>query len=93
MLTNDLVTVAVPVYNAQDTIAKTVASLQAQTYTNLDILLINDGSSDNSLGILRKLASEDPRIRIFDQENAGVSAARNKCVELAKGPYFTFVGN
>ena len=91
MLTNDLVTVAVPVYNAQDTIAKTVASLQAQTYTNLDILLINDGSSDNSLGILRKLASEDPRIRIFDQENAGVSAARNKCVELAKGPYFTFV--
>ena len=43
MLTNNLVTVAVPVYNAQDTIAKTVASLQAQTYTNLDILLINYG--------------------------------------------------
>lgn len=90
MTTDALVTVVVPVYNAETTVAKTVASLQAQTYKNLDILLINDGSTDNSLEICEKLASEDLRVRVHDQENAGVSAVRNKGIELAKGTYLAF---
>ena len=91
MAANDLVTVVIPVYNSKNTVAKAVASIQAQTYKELEIILVNDGSTDESLEICNKLASEDPRIIVHSQENGGLSAARNKGISLATGKWITFV--
>ena len=91
MAANDLVTVVVPVYNSKDTVAKAVRSIMSQTYKELEIILVNDGSTDESLEICNKLASEDNRIVVHSQENGGLSAARNKGISLATGKWITFV--
>ncbi len=88
---NPLVSIVVPVYNVEDYIEKCVDSLLEQTYENIEVLLINDGSSDNSGCICDSLATSDSRIRVIHQENAGVSAARNKALDNMKGEYVTFV--
>lgn len=85
------VSVIVPVYNNEKFVETCIWSLCRQTYQNLEILVINDGSSDNSGQILERMAEKDERIRLIHQKNAGVSAARNKGVELAEGEYLTFV--
>ena len=79
------VSVIVPVYNNEKFVETCIWSLCRQTYQNLEILVINDGSSDNSGQILERMAEKDERIRLIHQKNAGVSAARNKGVELAEG--------
>lgn len=86
-----LVSVIVPIYNNEAYVEKCIRSVMSQSYKNLEILAINDGSKDRSFEILQKLAEEDARIRIFDQKNAGVAAARNKGLENAVGEYLTFV--
>lgn len=86
-----LVSVIVPVYNNETYVEKCIRSIMRQSYSNLEILVINDGSKDHSLNILEKLAEEDERIKLFDQENAGVSAARNKGLDHATGEFITFV--
>lgn len=86
-----LVSVIVPVYNNEVYVEKCIRSIMRQSYKNLEILVINDGSKDSSLEILEKLAKEDNRIKIFNQENAGVAAARNKGLNNAAGEYLTFV--
>ena len=91
MAVNDLVSVVIPVYNSKNTVEKAVRSICAQTYKELEIIIVNDGSADESLGICEKLASEDSRIVIHSQENGGLSAARNKGISLAKGKWITFV--
>ena len=91
MAVSDLVTVVIPVYNSKATVAKAVRSICAQTYKYLEIIIVNDGSTDESLEICEKLASEDSRIIIHSQENGGLSAARNKGISLATGEWITFV--
>lgn len=88
---SSLVSVIVPVYNNEAYVEKCIRSITEQSYKNLEILVINDGSKDSSLEILEKLAEEDTRIKLFDQENAGVAAARNKGLEHATGEYVTFI--
>lgn len=88
---NDLVSVIIPIYNKEKCLRKCITSVMKQTYSNLEIILVNDGSSDNSLEICSELGKCDDRIVIYDKENGGVSSARNRGLELAKGSYITFV--
>lgn len=88
---NDLVSVIIPVYNREMYIEECIASLQAQSYKNYEIILIDDGSTDNTLEICRKLATEDSRIVLLDGGHGGVSAARNKGLDIATGTYLFFL--
>lgn len=86
-----LVSVIVPVYNAEDCVRKCVESLLSQTLKNIEIILVNDGSTDNTPAILKEYAKSDSRIRIIDEINQGCNVARNKAIRLAKGNYIGFV--
>ncbi|MBQ8963445.1 MAG: glycosyltransferase [Clostridia bacterium] len=88
---NAVVSVIVPVYNGEGTIGKTMASIQNQSFSSLDIIVIDDGSTDRSAQICRGLAQKDGRVRVFSQANAGLSAARNAGIERALGEWVTFV--
>ena len=85
------ISVIVPVYNTEDYLEKCIRSIMNQTYKNLEIITINDGSTDNSLSILEYLKKEDDRIIIINQENMGVSKARNKGLDYATGEFIGFV--
>ncbi len=87
----ELISVVVPVYNAEKFLRRTAESICAQTDENYEIILVDDGSADDSLGVCRELAREDARIRVIHQENAGPSAARNAGVRTARGEYISFV--
>ena len=84
------VSIIVPVYNAEKNLERCVRSLLAQTYANLEILLVNDGSRDQSLAICQHFAQEDGRIRVIDKPNGGVSSARNAGLDAARGDYVMF---
>ncbi len=86
-----LVSIIVPVYNAKNQIARCVESIRRQSYSNLEILLLNDGSQDVSLEVCRTYAGIDSRILLVDKDNSGVSATRNLGLRLAKGDYLQFV--
>lgn len=88
---SDLISVVVPVYNPGKHFVKCLESLANQTYQNLEILLVDDGSTDGSGEICRQYAAKDDRFHFFRQENAGVSAARNRGLEAARGAYISFV--
>lgn len=88
---SDKISVIVPVYNLEAYIERTVASIQAQTYQNLEIILVDDGSKDNSLELLKKMEKADSRIKVISQENAGVTRARLTGVEAAAGEWIGFV--
>ena len=85
------VTVIVPAYNSEKTIAKCLRSILHQTYANLEVLVIDDGSTDGTSGLVRQFADKDSRVRLLRQENAGTSAARNLGLDHATGEYLTFV--
>ncbi|MBQ8279982.1 MAG: glycosyltransferase family 2 protein [Roseburia sp.] len=85
------VTIIIPVYNAEKYIDDVLTSVCGQTYSELEILLIDDGSADDSLNRCEEWAKKDARIRVFHQENSGVSDARNKGLELATGKYVMFM--
>ena len=86
-----LISVIVPVYNGEKYIEKCINSIRHQTYRNLEIIIVNDGSTDNTLEICKKLRYDDYRIKIINQENKGVSGARNTGLEAATGEYIGFV--
>lgn len=86
-----LVSVIIPVYNAEAYIKRCLESVCRQTYHELQILIIDDGSQDSGYDILKEYASSDGRIELIHQENKGVSAARNKGLELCRGYYVFFV--
>ena len=86
-----LVSIIVPIYNAQDHIARCVESIRRQTYRNLEILLLNDGSQDVSLEVCKMYANVDPRIVLIDKANSGVAATRNMGLREARGKYLQFV--
>lgn len=88
---NPLVTVVVPVYNVEKYVKRCLESICAQTYQNMEILLIDDGSTDCSGDICDEFCKRDPRISVVHQKNAGLSAARNKGIEKAKGTYIAFI--
>ncbi|HJB38852.1 MAG TPA: glycosyltransferase [Candidatus Ruthenibacterium avium] len=85
-----LVSVIIPVYNAAADLARCIESVRRQSYENLEILLVNDGSRDTSGEICRMYARVDERIRVIDKQNEGVSAARNDAIRAAKGKYLQF---
>jgi len=86
-----LVSVIVPVYNAEPFLDRCVTSILNQTYPNIEILLINDGSKDSSKEICERFAHSENAIYFIDQKNAGVGAARNRGLKVAKGEYIAFV--
>lgn len=86
-----LISVIVPCYNIEKYIENTVKSILAQTYTNLEVILVNDGSTDDTLPILVHLKSTDTRIRVIDKENGGVTSARLRGVKEAAGEIIAFV--
>ena len=85
------ISVIVPVYNVEKFLAQCLESLVLQTYKNLEIIIVDDGSSDNSYKIYKKYAKSDSRIQIIKQKNAGVSAARNTGLASATGEYVHFI--
>ena len=86
-----LVSVIVPVYNAEKYLGKCLGSIMNQTYPNLEIILVNDGSTDNSGKIVDEYAEKDGRIKVIHQENRGAGAARNTGLENFKGAWLCFV--
>jgi len=88
---NELVSIIVPIYNVSEYLEKCIMSLINQTYKNIEIILVNDGSTDNSLDICKKYETEDKRIVVLNKINGGLSDARNYGIERAKGQYITCV--
>lgn len=85
------VSIIVPVYNVEKYLRKCIDSLINQTLNNIEIICINDGSTDKSLKILKEYKNKDSRIILLNQENLGQSVARNRGIEIAKGEYLGFV--
>lgn len=85
------VSVIVPVFNAEPFLSRCVESLINQSYKDLEIVLVNDGSTDNTGSLCDRYAAADSRIKVYHQNNAGPSVARNLGIELAKGKYLMFV--
>ena len=88
---NGLVSIIVPVYNAEDYLHQCIDSILGQTYRNIEVILVDDGSTDNSGDICREYANVDSRIIVLSQKNAGAAAARNKGIDIARGEYIGFV--
>ena len=86
-----MISVIIPVYNVENYLEECLKSVQNQTYTNIEVLLVNDGSTDNSKQICERYCQEDSRFLLINQENQGLSAARNKGVEISTGEYIVFV--
>lgn len=91
MTEQSLLTVIVPVYNIKEYLERCVLSIVNQTYSNLEILLVDDGSTDGTGDLCDTLAKQDSRIRVIHKENGGASSARNVGIREAKGTYFAFV--
>ncbi|MDE6918186.1 MAG: glycosyltransferase, partial [Lachnospiraceae bacterium] len=88
---NSLISVIVPIYNAEKYLSKCLDCVVRQTYNNLEIILVNDGSVDQSQKICENYAKRDKRIQIIQKENEGVSAARNDGMKKSKGAYIAFI--
>lgn len=87
----ELVSIIVPMYNAEKYIKNTVDAIRAQDYYNLDVIMVNDGSTDNTRNVCQECIAGDKRFRIFDIKNAGPSASRNYGLKCARGEYITFI--
>lgn len=88
---NDLVSIIVPVYNVREYVERCIDSILNQTYENIEIIIINDGSIDDSLNIVKKKYSNNEKVKIFSQENMGLSEARNTGIKNSAGDYLCFV--
>jgi glycosyltransferase involved in cell wall biosynthesis len=86
-----LVSVVIPAFNASATIAETIHTVLNQSYKNIEIIVVNDGSSDNTADVVRGLMATHPCIHLLEQANQGVSAARNKGIRAAKGEFIAFI--
>ena len=90
---NELVSIIIPAYNISSYLIYSVDCVRKQTYHNLEIILVDDGSSDNTLSQCQRLANKDTRIKVIHQPNGGVSSARNTGLDAAQGEYIIFVNN
>lgn len=88
---NKKVSVIVPVYNSQDSIQRCINSILRQTYNNLEIIIVNDGSTDKTEEICKKITNNDDRVKYYYKNNSGVSETRNFGLEKATGDYIAFV--
>ena len=86
-----LVSVIVPVYNVEKTLARCLESICGQSYQNLEIIVVNDGSPDGSLAICEQFRAKDPRVVVISKENEGLSLTRNAGMRVAHGKYLQFV--
>jgi glycosyltransferase involved in cell wall biosynthesis len=86
-----LISVIVPVYNVKEYLAKCLQSILEQTYKNIELICVDDGSTDGSGAICDEYAERDARVRVAHKVNGGVSSARNAGIELAQGDYIAFV--
>ncbi len=91
MNSNPKISVIVPVYNTEKYLESSLRSIMNQTYSNLEIICVNDGSTDNSLELLKLMQQEDERIIIIDKENEGQGISRNKGMEKATGEWISFI--
>ena len=91
MSNQPLISIIIPIYNIMDCLEKCVDSCINQTYKNIEILMVDDGSTDGTAHLCDKLKEKDNRIRVFHKENGGSSSARNLGIEQAKGDYLGFV--
>ena len=88
---NDLISIVIPVYNVQDYLARCLESVIGNSYDNLEIICINDGSTDGCLEILKDYEKRDSRIHVFSKKNGGLSSARNEGLKHCIGRWVTFV--
>ena len=88
---NPKVSVIVPVYNVEKYLERCIDSIRQQDYAEMEIILVDDGSTDNSPAICDKYASIDKRIVVIHKENGGLSSARNKGLEIATSIFVTFI--
>ena len=86
-----LVSIILPVYNAQNHLARCIGSILDQTYKNIELIILYDGSKDHSLPVCEEFRAKDSRIVLVDKENSGVSDTRNLGLKLAGGEYVQFV--
>lgn len=86
-----LISVIIPLHNAAKFISETLDSLYAQTYPNFEIIIVNDGSTDESVKICKRYAQERGKLKIFHQENRGPASARNRAIEQAEGKFLYFI--
>ena len=85
------VSIIIPVYNAEHTLERCVDSVLGQEFTDFELLLVDDGSSDGSPALCDRYAAQDSRVRVIHKENGGVSAARNAAMDLAEGEFLQFL--
>ena len=88
---NDLISIIVPVYNVEQFVDRCINSLKNQTYRNIEMIFVDDGSTDQSLVLCQKAAQTDDRIKVFHQDYKGVSASRNCGLAHANGNYIMFL--
>lgn len=88
---NALVSIIIPVYNVEKYLDKSVRSAVEQTYERIEIILVDDGSQDNSGELCDLWKSRDNRVRVIHKENGGLSSARNAALDIADGEYFYFL--
>lgn len=93
MTTNPLVSILIPVYNAEKYLEQCLDSCINQTYKNIEVICVNDGSTDNSLDILNKYKANDNRVKVFSQENSGIAKAYEKAVKEAQGEWIYLLDN
>lgn len=91
MLKPGMVSIVMPCYNGEDFIKETIDSVLKQTYTNWELLVIDDGSKDDSPSIVNKYASDDSRIKLIKQQNAGSAVARNNGIRYSKGQFLALL--
>ena len=87
----ELISIIVPVYNVEKYVSKCIESILNQTYTNIELILVDDGSKDKSGQICDEYANKDNRITVIHKQNEGVSKTRNRGLEIAKGSYISFI--
>lgn len=90
-MTHPLVSILMPLYNAEQWVEETIRSCQEQTYTNWELIIVDDGSTDASASIVEKIASSEPRITLLQQPNAGACVARNLAFRHCKGDYVMYL--
>lgn len=86
-----LVSIIIPAYNVEKYIEKCLLSILEQTYTNIEVIVVDDGSTDKTGQLIDKVLQQDSRVRVIHKKNAGVSAARNSGIEISTGDYLVFV--
>lgn len=91
MIENGLISIIVPAYNAEKTLLESLESLMRQSYKNFEVIIIDDGSTDDTLIIAHEYKKKDKRFQYFHQENSGVSIVRNRGIELSNGKYICFL--